>query len=320
MRTLALALTALTLLAAPARAETWRVLRSGPVSAEVAEGEPMPQPNGRVRLRALELYASFEFFKVDYDRSLLEFDCAGRTSRTVESVSYRRGGVALPKVDLSDYGVDPTKPQPFEPDSTDAVLAGYACGWDKQDPLPQVLTADDMLDVYRAVVADQARAAGGSAGPAAAASAAPAAPGARTRRLIGEGGHIQVFADSTPTKRPDGHVRLWTLTVLAATDEDGADYWKSLKEYDCAVRASRTITIVAYALSGKTAYSLSEPGEWNDLVPDSLGDAAGRYACGTEPAGAEVYETDDSIETLVESFREYKAETATAPAKAAGGR
>ena len=90
------------------------------------------------------------------------------------------------------------------------------------------------------------------------------------------------------TIRRSGHMaKIWTLDDenFPRASRSGATYLSSRvrNEYDCRDERARMSDLSAHTermAKGSTVFSYSEGGEWSSVVPDSIGEAIFKIACG----------------------------------------
>lgn len=100
----------------------------------------------------------------------------------------------------------------------------------------------------------------------------------------GDADDFERFLDrSRITPQGQGVYRVWVRSVYSSpyTDDYGDTYDNvmSLMDYDCTRRRWRSVQIIQYLGERVVWTSDSEAGEWEDWVPESVGETTGETAC-----------------------------------------
>jgi S1-C subfamily serine protease len=100
----------------------------------------------------------------------------------------------------------------------------------------------------------------------------------------GDADDFERFLDRTRiTPQGQGVYRVWVRSVYSQpyTDDYGDTYDNvmSMMDYDCTRRRWRSVQIVQYLGERVVWTSDSEPGEWENWVPESVGETTGETAC-----------------------------------------
>jgi S1-C subfamily serine protease len=100
----------------------------------------------------------------------------------------------------------------------------------------------------------------------------------------GDADDFERFVDATRiTPQGRGVYRVWARSVYAEpyTDDYGDTYDTvvSLMDYDCTGRRWRSVQIIQYMGDRVVWTSPTEPGEWENWVPESVGETTGETAC-----------------------------------------
>lgn len=100
----------------------------------------------------------------------------------------------------------------------------------------------------------------------------------------GDTDDFERFVDATRiTPQGQNVIRVWVRSIYAEpfTDDYGDTYDNvvSLMDYDCTGRRWRSVQVIQYMGERVVWTSDTEPGEWENLVPESVGETTGDTAC-----------------------------------------
>ena len=98
------------------------------------------------------------------------------------------------------------------------------------------------------------------------------------------GGSIFYFDYST-IRKASNRVKVWELRDFSNAQEVGVRVLsiKSQTEFDCENEQSRLLFILSYVKNmgmGEPNNTVNEPSEWQPVVPESVGEALFKAACG----------------------------------------
>ena len=102
-----------------------------------------------------------------------------------------------------------------------------------------------------------------------------------------QGGYT-IYVDPDTLLRKGNLVKIWTLSDYKVAQGPMGSSWISIKvldEYDCTEQQFRILASYAYAEpmgTGEIVYSDSDLGKWIPVVPDSVGQAMWKAACGKD--------------------------------------
>jgi hypothetical protein len=101
-------------------------------------------------------------------------------------------------------------------------------------------------------------------------------------------GGYTIYVDPDTIRRKGNLVTIWTLSDYKVVQGQMGSSWISIKvldEYDCTEEKFRILASSAYAEpmgTGELVYYDSDPGKWTPVVPDSVGQAMWKAACGKD--------------------------------------
>lgn len=104
-------------------------------------------------------------------------------------------------------------------------------------------------------------------------------------KSVGEEEAGTTYADPATIARAGNVVKMWSLLDYKAFQrmvEVGYFSQKSLVEYDCREKQIRGLAVVLHAEpmgEGKVIYEDDSPHEWEELVPDTMGEVLWKFAC-----------------------------------------
>lgn len=113
--------------------------------------------------------------------------------------------------------------------------------------------------------------------------AAPAWAGWKT---VGESPGAKSYADPATIQRKDDVAAMWSILDYENFQrmvEVGYFSQKSLVEYDCKARQSRGMLVSlheGHMGEGKVIYADESPRDWEEVVPETLGEELWKAACG----------------------------------------
>ena len=93
------------------------------------------------------------------------------------------------------------------------------------------------------------------------------------------------YADPTTVRQSGERVRMWTLTDYRSVQTyDGSAYLSNKAEFenDCQAGRVRMLAFFLYSEakgSGKVIHSDAHPGNWQPIMPDTIGQTMWKFAC-----------------------------------------
>lgn len=96
--------------------------------------------------------------------------------------------------------------------------------------------------------------------------------------------HTESFFYIDPaTIRRDGNLRrVWEIQDLKKRHKEGEMSMRNLSEYDCKEERTRILSITGHSdpmAGGKTLFSESGPGKWDDIAPGTVSQKMMRIVC-----------------------------------------
>lgn len=93
------------------------------------------------------------------------------------------------------------------------------------------------------------------------------------------------YADPSTIRKKGDKVMMWNMYDLKKPQVSGGQLYLSVKfkmEFDCAGEQNRILSYVFYTWAmggGEVLSTNSDPGNWDPVVPGSIGESQWRYAC-----------------------------------------
>lgn len=93
------------------------------------------------------------------------------------------------------------------------------------------------------------------------------------------GARYDAYYDASTVNRNNGSVTVWAKDQMHDPNAEGYAFVMALDQFDCARRRKRTLQETTYHIDGTAIESILEPGEWEFLIPGTIGDQLATIVC-----------------------------------------